>query len=692
MSLAAALIYWVIVVLWLAVLSVLFLAFNRNPTRFGPMRLLLWVVAIDTIRNIIENLYFGLYFGAQYGLFPNSIVGVLGNPSLLIVPKILNVVAASVVLGLLLFRWVPRIMKERTQVQNDLHHAEWKFQLLVDGVNEYAIYLLDPKGNVTSWNSGAQRIKGYSAAEIIGKHVSRFYSEEDRAAGKPAEALEIAKRDGRFETKAWRVRKYGTRFWANVVIDAIRDNAGQLIGFAKVTKDVTESLRAEELLLQLAHFDQLTGLSNRTSLMNDLARAMDSNPPAAAIGMFDLDGFKDINDSFSHSAGDRVLEEVADRARKVVGSVGQFYRLGGDEFVLMLPTCRDPLVVTDVVNSVLRAIEEAIEIDGHRIYVGASAGIAIAPNGGSDPEELLAHADLALYEAKESGGRQYSMFVPTMRAKVRARQELENELRRACSEREFTLHYQPQISLCDGAIVGAEALLRWKHPTRGLLAPGVFIEALTRSPFALEVGNWVLQTACKTAASWRALELPPLRIGVNLFPAQFHDVGLVMEVESALRNSGLPAEALELEITENIALGHDEVIMAKLRALRAKGVGLAFDDFGTGYASLSYLTKYPLTRVKIDRSFVRSIAKKCPQEATAIVRSMIVMAHNLGFEVIAEGVETSYQAKFLQSKRCDEVQGYLYAAPLAADEFKTFVLDYAKRDRVEANALATRLA
>jgi diguanylate cyclase (GGDEF)-like protein/PAS domain S-box-containing protein len=676
MNLFAALIYWVIVALWLSVLTVVAIAYIRDPMRFSAVRLLLVVVAIDTTRNILENVYFGTYFGAQYGLFPGSIAGVLGNPSLLIIPKAINVFAACAVFALLLLRWLPRTMRERSDAAHDLHQAQWKFQLLVDGVNEYAIYLLDPNGFVTSWNSGAQRIKGYQAAEIIGRNFEEFFTPEDKLTNRPAEALGIAARDGRFETKGWRIRKDGSRFRANVVVNAIRDDTGRLIGFAKVTKDITESERAEARLMQLAHFDQLTGLPNRTTLMSDLAPILNAETVAAAIAIFDLDGFKDINDTYGHSVGDRVLEEIADRGREIIGADSHFYRLGGDEFVLVLPQCRDPLETTAVTDAVLRGFEEVIEVEGHRLFVGASAGIAIAPGDGSNVEELLAHADLALYESKEAGGRRYSLFMPTMREKVRARKELNAELHQACAAREFVLYYQPQIRLSDGVLVGAEALLRWRHPQHGILAPGAFIDALARAPVASEVGNWILHTACRTAAEWRQRGLPALRIGVNLFPAQFHDNNLLMEVESALRDSGLQPESLELEITENIALGHEKVVMTTLRSLRAKGVGLAFDDFGTGYASLSDLTKYPLTRVKIDRGFVRNIAKKCPQQATAIVRSMIVMAHNLGFEVTAEGVETLDQAAFLKSKRCEEAQGYLYATPLPSHEFESFVRSY----------------
>jgi EAL domain-containing protein (putative c-di-GMP-specific phosphodiesterase class I) len=259
-----------------------------------------------------------------------------------------------------------------------------------------------------------------------------------------------------------------------------------------------------------------------------------------------------------------------------------------------------------------------------------------------------------------------------MRAKTIARRELDAELRRASANREFELFFQPQVRASDGAVIGAEALLRWRHPERGILAPGAFIGALGESAVALEVGRWILRSACEQAAAWR-LAGYPLRIGVNLFSAQFHGETLIDDVEAALRHSGLPADALEIEITENIALGEQEESLQALRTLRARGVKVAFDDFGTGYASLSYLARYPLTRLKIDQSFVRKLAGVYTLADTAIVRSIIVMAHNLGLEVIAEGVETATQAAFLRAERCEELQGYLYAKPLAAADFEAYL-------------------
>jgi EAL domain-containing protein (putative c-di-GMP-specific phosphodiesterase class I) len=303
------------------------------------------------------------------------------------------------------------------------------------------------------------------------------------------------------------------------------------------------------------------------------------------------------------------------------------------------------------------------------LFVAASAGIAIAPIHGADIDSLLANADLALYDAKETGGT-YRLFVQTLRAKANARRELDGELRRACANNEFVLFLQPQYRATDAQIVGAEALIRWRHPERGLLSPALFLDALQESPVVLDVGKWILLQACTMAARWREEGLPDIKIGLNLFPAQFRHDTLLNDVESALSISGLSASALELEITENIALGESETMIAALNELRGKGVGLAFDDFGTGYASLSYLTRYPLTRIKIDRSFVQKISNQSDTHDTAIVRSIITMAHNLGLQATAEGVETREQWEFLKAQGCHELQGFYFSKPVSPDAFE----------------------
>jgi diguanylate cyclase (GGDEF)-like protein/PAS domain S-box-containing protein len=677
MSLAAALIYWAIIALWLAVLIPVCVAFARNPRTFGAVRLLLSVIVIDTVRNIIENLYFGLYFGGQYGLFPASIVGVLGNPTYLILPKVMNVVAACAVFGIVVLRWLPLASKERADADADMHEttqalnqeAEERRRLFETSLD--LILVTDRTGNLGRVSPSSLATIGYRPDEMTGHSAAGFIYPDDLASTRREMQLARRGQDIRnFETRY--VHKNGRIVplaWSGVWSEPEQKHF--FFG-----RDMTERNLAEQRLRQLAHFDQLTGLPNRVSLRDNidstLKERMGDPARPITVATFDLDGFKDVNDTLGHPVGDRLLQEVARRLTSISDGM-PVYRPGEDEFVLVLENCGDPLVATGVVETALKRLTMRFDLDGHRLFIAASVGLAIAPAHGSNVDDLLANADLALYEAKAAGGRSCRLYVPTLRARAQHRRELDTELRRACANQEFVLYFQPQVRSSDGAVIGAEALLRWRHPDRGILAPGAFIDALCESAVAIETGRWILTTACKTAATWRAKGLPPIRMGVNLFPAQFRNGSLLQDVEVALSESGLPPEALELEITENIALGREEATLCPLKALRAKGIGIAFDDFGTGYASLSYLTRYPLTRIKIDRSFVQKIGTQSTGEDTAIVRSIIVMGRNLGLEVIAEGVETAAQAEFLKAEGCHELQGFLFSKPLSADAFEDFL-------------------
>ncbi|HEY6258144.1 MAG TPA: EAL domain-containing protein [Xanthobacteraceae bacterium] len=455
-------------------------------------------------------------------------------------------------------------------------------------------------------------------------------------------------------------------------VGALADTFNQMA--QALDDDLADRKAAEEQLRKLAHYDQLTGLPNRTMLQQELRRLLtkDGGRTPISVVLFDLDEFKDVNDTLGHSTGDQLLAEVGRRLLGVAeerAMVGLASRLGGDEFVVMLPDCGDPRAVSEIVDLMLKRLNEPFFINEQLVHLGASAGVAIAPQDGADVEELIANADLALYQAKSAGGRNLRFFTPVLRAQAQARRHLGLELRRAFVGSEFEIHFQPQIRLADNAVVGAEALLRWRHPQRGVLAPGAFIDTLAESANAVAVGRWIIRAACKQAAAWRAAGLPLGRVGVNLFPQQANAEALADDVMAALADFGLPAAALELEITENIALNRDD--SAVLQRLHDAGVKLALDDFGTGYASLAYLTRLPLSRIKIDRGFIGNVTRDA-QDA-AIVRSLIAMAHNLDIGVIAEGVETSQQADFLRNEKCEEAQGFLYARPLPAEEFEAYL-------------------
>lgn len=543
------------------------------------------------------------------------------------------------------------------------------------------ILVTDRYGNIERVSPISAAILGYAPEEMTGRNAIEFIYPGD---------LESTREEMRLARRGRHMRNFETRY---------RHKDGHVLTLAWsgvwsepeqkhffTGRDVTERNLVENKLKHLAHYDQLTGLANRVTLQDDIKNALSpaggAGPGTAAIAIFDLDGFKDINDTLGHTVGDRLLQSVAQRMTDAAPGV-RFYRLGGDEFVMVDLGHADLLEITRLTEIVLKRLGEKFEISGHQLFIGASAGIAIAPGDGDNVEELISSADLALYDAKAAGGNVYRLFMPVLRAKAQARRELEAELRRACSNREFELYFQPQVRSDTGEVVGAEALLRWRHPVKGILAPGAFIEALSDSPVAIEVGRWILQSACETAAGWRSSGLFTGRIGVNLFPAQFHSEALLHDIEAALNASGLPATALEIEITEDIALGYEEATLEALRTLRAKGISLSFDDFGTGYASLSYLARYPLTRIKIDQSFVRNIAEGSRPEDTAIVRSIIVMAHNLGLAVIAEGVETAAQEAFLRAEKCEELQGYFFARPLSMEKFAEFLRADAKDKRSE---------
>jgi diguanylate cyclase (GGDEF)-like protein len=464
-----------------------------------------------------------------------------------------------------------------------------------------------------------------------------------------------------------RRHKDGTLIDIRMAATPMYNPDGTVWGVAWAYDDITDRKKAEQQLSHLAHFDQLTGLPNRVSLNNELVGLEAGH--SAAIALFDLDGFKDVNDTVGHSTGDRLLVQVAERLTRVAAGRGKVCRLGGDEFVVIIPDCGDPRVIGEIVDAMLTKLAEPFYVNDQVLHIGGSAGIAVAPNDGSNSDELISNADLALYHAKADGGRTYRFFVPTLRAQAQQRHGLQFELRRAFADREFELFFQPQVRLADGAVVGAEALLRWRHPQRGLVSPGAFIEALSESSIAPEVGRWILEDACSRMAAWRAAGLALGRISVNLFRCQCGPT-LPATIDEVLARSGLSPDLLELEITETVALNHDSALNP-LREVHKKGVKIAFDDFGTGFASLSYLTSYPVTSIKIDRSFVTKISDD--GQNAAIVRSLIAMAHSLGLSIIAEGVETAAQASFLRNEKCEEAQGFLYAKPLSAADFEAYL-------------------
>ncbi|GMA78687.1 hypothetical protein GCM10025880_51040 [Methylorubrum aminovorans] len=431
-------------------------------------------------------------------------------------------------------------------------------------------------------------------------------------------------------------------------------------GWVSTFVDVTERRRFETQIQHLAQHDPLTDLANRATLRQALTETLASARwEDCAVLYIDLDRFKPINDMFGHAVGDQLLQEVARRLRLTVGRQDVIARLGGDEFALILRPA-EPQRVAETARTILDALNRPYAVKRLPIRIGASIGIAVAPLAGRDPDILLRNADLALYEAKKEGRNRYSFYDPAMGDKAAARSALEADLNRAVERREFVLHYQPIVRARTGATIGFEALLRWRRPDGVAMSPADFVPVAEEAGLMPEIGAWILAEACREATAWPA----HLTVAVNVSATQLRSALFIDAVERALAESGLPPHRLEIEITETAVLQNRELALSLLRRLRALGVMIALDDFGTGYSSLSFVHTFPLTRLKIDRSFVRGLGHD-PQSA-AIVRAIIGLSRSLGLAVTAEGVETEDQRRLLAKERGLDLQGYLFGHPEAA--------------------------
>lgn len=529
------------------------------------------------------------------------------------------------------------------------------------------IVCANTEGRITFWNAAAERLFGHTAAMAVGQGlgliVPPHLRKEHDGGLRHAASGGSPRRIGRL-VELMALRADGTEFPVELSLSMWQDASGA--SFGAILRDITERRAKEEHLFRLAHHDPLTGLPNRTVLRRSIEQLASGKEPAALL-VLDLDSFKAVNDDLGHAAGDMVLREVAQRLLSCVRATDTVARLGGDEFALLLQGVCDEVRAGTIADAVIQAIVQPIVVEGESVSVGASVGIAVHSGAGFGTDELLSQADLALYEAKNDGRHCHRAFTPFLRQAVDRARAYDTELRRAHDQGEFELFYQPQVRLADGALMGAEALLRWRHPRDGLLSPAAFMAGLENRPISAEVGQWVLRTACTQVAGWRHAGARGFRIGVNLFGSQFRSGDLVGRVREALAFSKLPAEALELEVTENIILRHDETMLLPLRQLREDGVQVAFDDYGTGYASLSMLRRFPITRLKVDKGFVQGMCEA--PEDMAIVRAILSLARSLRFAAIAEGVETEEQVEGLRREGCVEVQGYLFGRPMPAAQF-----------------------
>ncbi len=539
---------------------------------------------------------------------------------------------------------------------------------------------LQPDQPIIYVNPAFERITGYAPEEVIGRNC-RFLQGSDRNQV-DLEKLRVLLKDGEEGRVVLRnYRKNGDLFWNELHLAPVRDEKNRITHYVGVLSDITDSKKYQLELERRATHDLLTGLANRGLLMDRIQLAVmqaKRRTQKIALLFIDLDGFKIINDGFGHATGDQVLKLTGNRLAANIRQGDTAARLGGDEFVVVLNDQERIEQVSDAVQRIMDAVLRPIPIQHQEIALTCSIGISVCPDDSEDPDELLKFADIAMYKAKEEGKNTSRFYTRGMNDTIVRKVTLTNNLRRALERNEFLLHYQPQVDLGSGALLGVEALVRWQHPQYGLVSPAQFIPLAEQSGQIVQVGEWVLRTACEQAMAFTAAGMPPLVMSVNLSARQMRNENLIRMIRNALEQSGLPAALLELEITESMVMSDVDRSVDILDAIKALGVRIAMDDFGTGYSSLSYLKRFPIDRLKIDQSFVRDVTTDASD--AALTRTIIALAHNLGIRVLAEGVETRAQQDFLVDAGCDEAQGYLYGKPAAAAEF----LDLALAGRLPA--------
>jgi len=562
---------------------------------------------------------------------------------------------------------------ERKILKETLFEAKERAQVTLDSIGD-AVICTNIEGLVTFLNPVAESLTGWSQSEAKDQPMLEVFRIVDPTTRRPiADPMETAiaqDRSGHLPVNCILTQRDGSEVFIEDTVAPIHDREGKATGSVIVFRDVTEARALADKVIHAAQHDFLTGLPNRLLLNDRLGQAIamaKRHGEQVAVLFLDLDGFKHINDSLGHSAGDKLLRSVARRLLDCVRTPDTVSRQGGDEFIALLQELEHPKDAEAAARRMLYAVAETHSINDHDLHVSASIGISIYPEDGLDAETLIKNADTAMYQAKEGGRQSFKFFKPEMNVRAVDRQTLEEDLRHALERKELSLEYQPKINLKTGAITGAEALLRWAHPTRGSIPPAQFIPIAEDSGLILPIGAWVLREACTQAQAWVRAGLPAGTMAVNVSAVQFRSENFLKDLFAILDDTGMDPRSLELEVTEGVLMKHPDLAVPILRTLREKGVQVSVDDFGTGYSSLGYLQQFPLDALKIDQSFVRRITTN--PDDTTIVCAIVAMGQSLHLRVIAEGVETVEDMAFLKAKDCDEAQGFYFSHPVPAHEF-----------------------
>jgi diguanylate cyclase (GGDEF)-like protein/PAS domain S-box-containing protein len=577
------------------------------------------------------------------------------------------------------------ILFQRRAAEDSLRESDEKFRQLVSHIPE-VFWISDAQQLTLSYLSPAvETMTGLTAAALQGCDWLHVVHPDDRE----RVALEWRRHGelGTFDVEFRIVHRDGTERWAQSRAFPVRDARGELHRIAGITEDITQRKRDQERLLHLAHYDQLTDLPNRVlfhdRLKQTLAQAR-RNAWTIGVVFVDVDRFKIINDTLGHAGGDALLQNISERLTAWVRPGDTVGRLGGDEFAVILSELATPQDAGLVAAQILKALAAPFHIDGHATYTTASIGISLYPSDSDDIDTLIGNADMAMYGAKAAGGDCYRFYTAEMNERAREKTQLERKLRHALEREEFLLHFQPKADIVTGEISGCEALLRWQSPEDGLVPPDRFIPLLEETGMIVPVGEWVLRAACAQVKAWQESRVRPVPIAINLSARQFQQQDLCELISKTLRDHGVAARFLELEITESAAIQNAEASIAALRELKALGVAIAIDDFGTGYSSLSYLKRLPVDTVKIDRAFITDLATN-PEDAS-IAQAIINMAHNLSLKVVAEGVETASQLSFLGSHGCDQMQGYYFSRPVPAAAMTELLTEGRRMQRPSGDA------
>lgn len=535
------------------------------------------------------------------------------------------------------------------------------------------VFLEDPEGRTIFANKQACLANGLSLDELVGKTVFDFFPQH------------IAQLNREIDLEVWEERRLITReakvgfqgkesimFSGKTIIELPESGKDFLLGFGL---DITDLKKAEKKIEHMAYHDALTGLPNRWFIKAYLEKYLHDFPMGnnqiLGVVLLDLDHFKVINDSLGHQAGDALLQAVAERLRDTVGKENILARFGGDEFVLIIPNVSSIDMVNELCDFILDVMKEPFWINKQRFTISPSIGICLHPEHGSDMNNLIKNADLAMYHSKEKGRNCYSLFVPNMKVHAMVRMDMEINLRQALEKQEFVLHYQPKLNLKTGRISGMEALIRWKSDENKLLYPDTFISIAEESGLIVPIGEWVLRKACSECKMWHDAGFDELTVSVNISPAQFQKQNLEEVISVILSETGLPPRALELELTESTVMKEPELAAKILKNLKSLGISISIDDFGTGFSSLSYLKNFPIDTLKIDKSFIMNLGYD--EENSAIVTAVIALAHILKLKVVAEGVETLDQLDFLQLGACDLAQGFYISKPVEINSIREMV-------------------